>query len=61
MAHCLSVGAKLLYAPVERFYLFASPSFSAGVSKDDSFTRIADNSDISAGGFQMTLGAIFNF
>ena len=61
VAHCLSVGAKLLYAPVERFYLFASPSFSAGVSKDDSFTRIADNSDISAGGFQMTLGAIFNF
>jgi len=31
------------------------------VSKDDNFTRIVDNSDISAGGFMATLGVIFNF
>ncbi len=61
IANCLSLGAKLLYAPLERVYVFAAPAYSIGVSKDDNFERIADNSDISAGGFMMTLGAIFNF
>ena len=60
-ANCVSIGAKLLFAPIERFYVFASPSFSVGVSKDKNFERIADHSDISAGGFQMSIGAIFNF
>ena len=60
-ANCLSFGAKLLYAPLERLYIFANPAYSVGISKDDNFERLADNSDISAGGFMMTLGAIFNF
>ena len=60
-ANCVSVGAKLLWAPLERIYVFANPAFSIGASKDDNFTRLADNSDISAGGFMMTVGAIFNF
>ncbi|MBR4728732.1 MAG: hypothetical protein IK075_00565, partial [Prevotella sp.] len=60
-ANCLSLGAKLLYAPMQNFYLFANPALSLGISKDDNFERIADNSDISAGGFMMTIGAIFNF
>lgn len=60
-ANCLSIGAKLIYAPVQRFYLFAAPEYSIGMSKDDNFKRISDNSDIKAGGFLMTLGAIFNF
>jgi hypothetical protein len=60
-ANCLSIGAKVLFAPIERFYLFMNPAYSIAASKDDNFTRLADNSDISAGGFMMTLGAIFNF
>lgn len=60
-ANCLSVGAKLLYAPMQHLYLFATPAFSFGVSKDENFEHIADNSDITAGGFMMTIGAIFNF
>ena len=60
-ANCVSVGAKLLWAPIERFYAFVNPAFSVAVSKDDNFTRLADNSDISAGSFMITLGAIFNF
>ena len=61
IANCLSVGAKLLFAPMERIYLFANPAYSIGISKDKNFERIADNSDISAGGFMVTIGAIFNF
>ena len=60
-ANCISLGAKLLYAPMQHFYLFATPALSLGISKDDNFERIADNSDITAGGFMMTIGAIFNF
>ena len=60
-ANCFSVGAKLLYAPVQRVYLFANPALSIGSSKDNNFDRISQASDISAGGFMMTIGAIFNF
>ena len=60
-ASCISLGAKLLWAPIQRLYLFANPAFSIGASKDDNFKKIEDNSDISAGGFMMSLGAIFNF
>ena len=60
-ANCISLGAKLLWAPIERVYVFANPAFSIGMSKDDNFTRLVDNSDITAGGFMVTVGAIFNF
>jgi hypothetical protein len=60
-ANCVSIGAKLVFAPIERFYAFFNPALSVAVSKDDNFTRIVDNSDISAGGFMATLGVIFNF
>ena len=60
-ASCISVGAKLLYAPVQRVYFFANPALSLGGSKDNNFDRISQASDISAGGFMMTIGAIFNF
>jgi hypothetical protein len=60
-ANCISVGAKLVFAPMERFYAFFNPAFSVAVSKDNNFTRIVDNSNITAGGFMVTLGAIFNF
>ena len=60
-ANCVSIGAKLMFAPIERFYAFINPAYSVAVSKDNNYTKIADNSNISAGGFMMTLGAIFNF
>ena len=60
-ANCISIGAKLVYAPIQRLYLFATPELSLGVSKDNNFTRIADASNISAGGFMVSIGAIFNF
>ena len=60
-ANCISLGAKLLYAPIQNLYFFATPAFSIGMSKDSNFEHIVDNSDITAGGFMMTIGAIFNF
>ena len=60
-ANCVSIGAKLMFAPVERLYAFINPSYSFAVSKDKNFENIADESDIKAGGFMITMGAIFNF
>jgi len=60
-ANCLSLGAKVMWAPIERFYLFMNPAYSLAVTKDDNFKNIEDASNIKAGGFMMTLGAIFNF
>lgn len=60
-ASCVSLSTKLVYAPIQHFYLFFTPEFDIAVQKDDNFKRITDNSDISAGGFMMTIGAIFNF
>ena len=60
-AYCASVGAKLVFAPIERVYAFVNPAFSVAVSKDDNFKKISDVSDIKAGGFIISLGAIFNF
>ena len=61
VANCISLGAKLLFAPVRHLYLFATPAYSLGIKKDANFKQLADNSDISAGGFMISLGAIFNF
>ena len=60
-ANCVSVGAKLMFAPFERFYAFVNPAYAVAASKDDNFTRIVDASDITAGGFMITAGVIFNF
>jgi hypothetical protein len=60
-ANCLSVGAKLMWAPIRHLYIFANPAYSIGMSKDDNFEKIADNSDIKAGGFMIAAGAIVNF
>ena len=59
-ASCISLGAKLLWAPIQRLYL-SFGNFTISTSKDDNFKKIEDNSDISAGGFMMSLGAILNF
>ena len=60
-ANCVSVGAKLMWAPIERVYAFINPALAIAVSKDENFKNISDNSNISAGGFMISIGAIFNF
>lgn len=60
-ATCVSVGLKLLYAPFQHFYLFVAPEFDVAVQKDDNFQRLADASNITAGGFLAHLGLIVNF
>ena len=61
VANCLSLGVKLLFAPVQHLYIFANPAYSLGIKKDDNFKQLSDHGDISAGGFMVTLGAMVNF
>ena len=60
-ATCASVGAKILYAPVQNFYLFAAPEFNIAVQKDANFQKLADVGNITAGGFAANIGLIVNF
>ncbi|MBR1556721.1 MAG: PEGA domain-containing protein [Prevotella sp.] len=60
-ATCASVGAKFLYAPFQNFYLFAAPEFNIAVQKDANYQKLADASNISAGGFAANIGIIVNF
>ena len=61
IANCLSIGAKLMFAPIQRLYVFVNPEYLVALQKDKNFERISDNSNFSAGGFGVTMGAIFNF
>ena len=57
----LCIGAKLLYAPIQHFYLFAAPEFGVTLQKDENFQRLSDASNIVGGGFAATIGMIVNF
>ena len=57
----LTIGAKLLYAPMQHFYLFAAPEFGITLKKDDNYQRLSDASNIVMGGFAATVGLIVNF
>lgn len=60
-ATCVTIGVKLLYAPFQHFYLFASPEYAVAVQKDDNFQKLTEASNIPTGGFSATIGAIVNF
>ncbi|MBR1409701.1 MAG: PEGA domain-containing protein [Prevotella sp.] len=60
-ATCLTIGAKLLYAPAQHFYLFIAPEFDVALQKDENFQRIAEISNITAGGFLVNVGLMVSF
>lgn len=60
-AVCLGLGFKLLYAPVQHWYLFAAPEYDFPISKDEAFKSVAQTADLTAGGFVLHAGLLFNF
>lgn len=60
-ATCVSIGVKMLYAPIQHFYLFVAPEYDIAVQKDDNFQRLVDAGSVTAGGFQALIGLIVNF
>ena len=57
----LSIGAKLVLAPVQHIYLFVAPEFMFALSKDNYFKTITDSSNFSGDGFAVHAGLLVNF
>ena len=60
-ANNLTLGVKLLLVPFQHCYIFAAPEFDVAVSKDENYQRLAELSNVTAGGFMATVGLIVNF
>ena len=57
----LTIGTKILAVPTKHMYLFVAPQYAIPMSKDDTFQKVADAADFSAGGISVSAGVIFNF
>lgn len=60
-SNALSIGAKLVLAPVQHIYLFVAPEFMFALSKDNNFKTITDSSNFSGDGFAVHAGLLVNF
>jgi hypothetical protein len=58
---CMSLGAKLMVAPVQHFYVFLSPEYYFPLSNDKAYKSISETADLSASGFALHAGLLFNF
>ncbi len=58
---CLSLGLKLLAAPIQHFYIFATPEYNFPIGKNDAYQSIAKTADLNAGGFAFHIGLLGNF
>ena len=60
-SHSLTVGAKLLFVPIQHVCLFVAPEYMLGISEDDYFTKITNSTNVSASGFAVHGGLLVNF
>lgn len=58
---CITIGVKLLLAPFQHCYLFAAPELAIANKKGGDFERIAEATNVSAGGFTANFGLLINF
>lgn len=58
---CLSVGAKVQFAPVQHFILFVAPEYAVKTKCDEQFAAIARNTDVRKDGFILHAGLLYNF
>ena len=58
---CITIGVKLLLAPFQHCYLFAAPELAIANKKGGDFERIAEATNVSAGGFTANIGVLINF
>jgi hypothetical protein len=58
---CITIGVKLLLAPFQHCYLFAAPEIGIANKKGGDFERIAEATNVSAGGFTANIGVLINF
>lgn len=57
----LSIGAKLIFVPIQHLYLFVVPEYMFALSKDNNFKTITDSSNFSGDGFAVHAGLLVSF
>ena len=58
---CITIGVKLLVVPFQHCYLFAAPELGIANKKGGDYERIAEATNVSAGGFVANFGLLINF
>lgn len=57
----LALGIKLVVVPMQHLYFFVAPEYAFTLSKDNLFTTIADNTNVTSDGFAVHVGLLANF
>ncbi|MCC8071612.1 MAG: PEGA domain-containing protein [Bacteroidales bacterium] len=59
--HSLTIGAKMLYSPVEHLCLYVCPEYGVALTSDADYDRVSDLTSVTRGGFGVHVGLVFNF
>ena len=60
-SQALTIGAKLVIAPMQHLYFFVAPEYMFALSKDKNYETISNNSNVSSDGFAVHAGLLVNF
>jgi hypothetical protein len=60
-ANYVTIGAKVIYAPLKHFYLFIAPEYDIDLSKDAKYESAMKKAGLEVGGFLMNAGILINF
>ena len=56
-----TIGAKIVFVPMQHLYCFAAPEFMFSLSREKYFKTITDSSNLSDEGFAVHIGLLVNF
>jgi len=60
-AHYVTIGAKVLFVPIQHLYLFVAPEYDIALSNDTNFKAAADKAGFDVSGFLINAGLLINF
>ena len=61
MANYVTLGAKVLFVPMQHCYLFAAPEYDIAMSNDGDFKAAVDKAGFDVSGFLLNVGVLINF
>lgn len=61
VANYLTIGAKVIYAPIKHFYLFVAPEYDIVMSKDENYDLAMQKAGQEVSGFLLNAGILINF
>ena len=61
VANYVTIGAKVIYAPLKHFYLFLAPEYDIVMSKDENYNLAMQKAGYDVSGFLLHAGILVNF